>query len=232
MVVKKLNKKGIKMKLFKMITLVVLGLFLVNCDNSKSKTDDIEQQAKQTSSEVSDKANQTGAEISDKANQLSSEIGDKASQLNAKIEDQVKQVSSAISDKAKDLYEQTKSEKDEMLNKIEEGNYNVAQGLMIKAIKTKLPATIDSSVTLVDVSSDSNAINYKYIVNNITKDALQAKTNQKNLQDKLVAFYCGDDSSMKTLRLVFPRGANHNYYINDDKVFSVDVKPSDCDDDD
>ncbi|MWP47502.1 hypothetical protein [Gilliamella sp. Pas-s27] len=220
------------MKLFKVISLVVLGFFLVNCDNSKSKADDIKQQAEQTSSEINDKANQVGSQISEKASQLSSEIGDKASQLGSKIGDQVKQVSSAISDKAKDLYEQTKSEKEDMLNKIKEGNYGVAQGLMIKAIKTKLPATIDSSMTLVDVSTDSNAINYKYVVNNITKDALLAETNQKNLQNKLVAFYCGDDASMKTLRLVFPRGANHNYYINDDKVFSVDVKPTDCDDND
>ncbi|SCB89150.1 hypothetical protein [Gilliamella intestini] len=198
------------MKLFKVISLVVLGLFLVNCDNSKQKADDIKQQAEQTSSEMSDKANQVGAQISE----------------------QVKQVSSAVSDKVKDLYEQTKSEKDDMLNKVKEGNYSVAQSLMIKAIKTKLPASIDPSITLVDVSTDSNAIDYKYVVNNITKDALLAETNQKNLQNKLVAFYCGDDASMKTLRLVFPKGANHNYYINNDKVLSVDVKPTDCDDND
>ncbi|OCG44508.1 hypothetical protein A9G35_07995 [Gilliamella sp. Choc5-1] len=220
------------MKLFKVISLVVLGFFLVNCDNSKQKADDIKQQAEQTSSEMSDKANQVGAQISEQANQLSDQIGDKASQLGSQIGDQVKQVSSAVSDKVKDLYEQTKSEKDDMLNKVKEGNYSVAQSLMIKAIKTKLPVSIDPSITLVDVSTDSNAIDYKYVVNNITKDALLAETNQKNLQNKLVAFYCGDDASMKTLRLVFPKGANHNYYINNDKVLSVDVKPTDCDDND
>ncbi|OCG71473.1 hypothetical protein A9G43_05205 [Gilliamella sp. Occ3-1] len=220
------------MKLFKVITMIVLGLFLINCDNSKSKTDDMKQKVEQTSSDISDKANQLGSEIGDKASQLGADISDKASQLGSKIEDQVKQVSSAVSDKAKDLYEQTKSEKEYMLNKVEEGNYSVAQDMMIKAIKTKLPVTIDPSTTLVDVSTNSNEINYKYIVNNLTKDALQAESNQKNLKNKLVAFYCGDDSSMKTLRLVFPRGANYNYYINDDKVLSVDVKSSDCDNND
>lgn len=220
------------MKLFKVISLVVLGLFLVNCDNSKQKADDIKQQAEQTSSEISDKANQVGAQISEQANQLSSQIGDKASQLGSQIGDQVKQASSAVSDKVKDLYEQTKSEKEDMLNKVKEGNYSVAQSLMIKAIKTKLPATIDPNITLVDVSTESHAIDYKYVVNNMTKDALLAENNQKNLQNKLVALYCGDDASMKTLRLVFPKGANHDYYINNDKVLSVDVKPTDCDDND
>jgi gas vesicle protein len=247
------NQKGNKMKLLKVITLAMLGFFLVNCDNSKSTTDDIKQKSEQTGSEMSDKAGQLGSEMGDKAGQLgsemsdkasklgsqieekaeqlSSQVSDKASQLGAKVSEQVKQVSSAVSDKAQDLYEQTKSEKDDMLNKVREGHYGVAQDLMLKAIKTKLPATMDSSTTLVDVSAENNTINYKYNVNNITKDALQNESTQKEVKNNLIEFYCGDSASMKTLRLVFPRGANHNYYINNDKVFSVDVKPSDCEDD-
>ncbi|OCG68231.1 YtxH domain-containing protein [Gilliamella sp. Fer4-1] len=230
------------MKILKVITLAMLGFFLVNCDNSNSTTDDVKQKSEQTGSEMSDKAGQLGSEISDKASklgsqieekaeQLSSQVSDKTSQLSSKVSEQAKQVSSAVIDKAQDLYEQTKSEKDDMLNKVRDGHYGVAQDLMLKAIKTKLPATIDTSITLVDVSAENNTINYKYNVNNITKDALQNESNQKEVKNNLIEFYCGDSASMKTLRLVFPRGANHNYYINNDKVFSVDVKPSDCEDD-
>ena len=67
------------MKLFKVISLAVLGLFLVNCDNSKSTVNDLQQ-----------KAEQAGAEISDKA---------------------------------KDLYQQTKSQTQDILDKVKEGNY-------------------------------------------------------------------------------------------------------------
>ncbi|OCG18695.1 MULTISPECIES: YtxH domain-containing protein [unclassified Gilliamella] len=219
------------MKFFKVITLAVLGFFLVNCDNSKTTVDDIKQKAEQTGSEIGDKANQMSSDAVDKVKQMSADVSDKAKEIGAEISDKVKQTSATISDKAKDLYEQTKSEKEDMLNKVQEGNYSVAENLMIKAIKTKLPATIDQNTTLVDVSTDNKTINYKYVVNNSTKDALQAEGNQKEVRNKLIEFYCSDDSNMKTLRLVFPRGANHDYYINDDKVFSVDVKPNDCDDD-
>ncbi|NUF48414.1 hypothetical protein [Gilliamella sp. ESL0250] len=219
------------MKLFKVITLAVLAIFLVNCDNSKSTVDDTKQKAEQTSSDMGDKVQQMGSELSDNVKQMSADVSDKAKEIGAEISDKAKQTTAAISDKAKDLYEQTKSEKEDMLKKVQEGNYSVAENLMIKAIKAKLPATIDQNTTLVDVSTDNKTINYKYVVNNSTKDALQAESNQKELRNKLLDFYCGDDSSMKTLRLVFPRGANHDYYINDDKVFSVDVKPNDCDDD-
>ncbi|MWP61762.1 hypothetical protein [Gilliamella sp. Pas-s25] len=219
------------MKLFKVTTLAVLGLFLVNCDNSKSNVDDIKQKSEQTGSQMSDNAQQVGSDLSDKVQQMSADVSDKAKEIGAEISDKAKQTTAAISDKAKDLYEQTKSEKEDMLKKIQEGNYSVAENLMIKAIKAKLPATIDQNTTLVDVSTDNKAINYKYVVNNTTKDALQAESNKKEVRNKLIESYCSDDSSMKTLRLVFPRGANYNYYINDDKVFSVDVKSTDCDDD-
>jgi gas vesicle protein len=213
--------REIKMKIVKVISLAVLGFSLVNCDNSKSKVDDIKQQGEQISSEISDKAQQMGADISDKAKQVSSALGDKAQQL-----------STEVSDKAKDLYKQTESQSADIFNQVKEGNYKLAQDLIVNGVKTKLPVVVDQNTTLVEVSKGNDVINYKYLVKDTTKDALQTAGNQKEAQRKLLEFYCGDGVSMKALRLAFPAGAGHDYYINDDKVFSVSVKPSDCDDND
>ncbi len=179
------KNKGNKMKLFKVISLAVLGLFLVNCDNSKSTVNDLQQ-----------KAEQAGAEISDKA---------------------------------KDLYQQTKSQTQDILDKVKEGNYNLAQDLAIKGIKQELPLTIDQNTALVDVSKDDKTINYKYAVNGIAKEAFDSDSNQKMVFNKLLDVYCSKDVTVNAIKLAFPNGANHNYYINDDKVLSLNVKPSDCD---
>ncbi|NUF26634.1 YtxH domain-containing protein [Gilliamella sp. ESL0254] len=205
------------MKLFKVISLAVVGLFLVNCDNSKSTANDMKQKAQQTGSEISDKANQKGSDVSEKAKQMASDLSDQA-----------KQTSAAVSDKAKDLYEQTKSESEEIMNKLKDGNYSVAQDLVVKAIKTKLPVVVDQNTTLVDVSKGNNVIDYKYTVKDITKDALQTESNQKSVRTNLLGLYCSNNANMNTQRLVFPEGASHSYYINSEKVLTLDVKPSDC----
>lgn len=173
------------MKTYKVIVLSIMGLFLVNCDDSKSKMDDIKQQVVDTSS--------------------------------------------AVGDKAQDLYEKTKLETENILNQIKDGNYNLAQDLIIKAVKQKLPSNVDQNVTLVDVAKDDNMISYKYSVNNLTKDALQAQANQNAMLAKLKTFYCSKDIGISAIRSAFTQGETHNYYINNDKALTLTLKPSDCD---
>lgn len=172
------------MKIFNLITLAVMGLMLVNCDNSKSTVNDIKQKVEQTSSDVNDKI--------------------------------------------KSLYDQTKSESEAALNKFKEGNYSLAQDEVIKVFKQNLPVVFDENTTLVDLSKGNNIIDYKYAIKGITKDVLQNEDNQKARLNNLLTIYCGNGTSMAALRLIFPDGASHNYYINDEKVLTLDMKPSDC----
>lgn len=174
------------MKFFKVISLALLSIFLVNCDNSKSTVDDIKQKVQQTGSD--------------------------------------------ISNKTQDYFEQAKSETNDIMNKLKEGNYNFAQDAVIKNIKQTLPLNIDQNTSLVDVSKENNTINYKYDVKGMTKDDLKIENTQKTLLNNLLTDYCSSDLMKKALRLAFPEGATHNYYINNDNVLILSLKPSDCDD--
>ncbi|OCG01224.1 hypothetical protein [Gilliamella sp. wkB112] len=174
------------MKIFKVITLAMMGLFLVNCDNSKSTVSDIKQKVEQTSAD--------------------------------------------INDKAKDLFARTQTASEDAINKIKDGNYKVAQDEVINGIKKQLPVVFDGNTTLVDVTNDNNIISYKYTVVGMTKDSLQNADTQKAMLNNLLALYCGKDATMKALQLVFTDGVSNNYYINDENVLSLNIKPSDCKD--
>lgn len=144
------------------------------------------------------------------------------------IKEQVDQTSSQVSDKVIDLYEQTKSATQDALNKLKDGNYSLAQDIIIKCIKLNLPLDVDKNSTLVDVTKDNDIISYKYEVKDITRDALQVENNQKNLLNNLRALYCSKDTTINAIKLVFPNGASHNYYLNGEKVLTLDLKQSDC----
>ncbi|MCX8701299.1 hypothetical protein J3U11_09470 [Gilliamella sp. B2840] len=173
------------MRTFKVITLAMMGFFLVNCDNSKPPADNIKEQVTQTSSKVSDKVSE--------------------------------------------LYEQTKSATQDALNNLKDGNYSLAQDAIIKGINLKLPLDVDQHSTLVDVTKMNDIISYQYDLKGITKDELQTEGNQRNILNSLRTLYCSKDATMNAIKLVFPNGASHNYYLNGEKVLTLDLKPSDCD---
>ncbi|KFA58666.1 hypothetical protein A9G48_08740 [Gilliamella sp. wkB18] len=172
------------MKTLKVISLAIVGVFLVNCDNSGKTMGDLQQKIEQTGSDMGNKAN--------------------------------------------DLYAQAKLETQEALDKLKEGNYGVAQDMIIKGIKQQLPMNTDQNTTLVDISKENNTINYKYVVKNINNDALQSDNNKNSLLSNLKSYYCGNDIIVKGIRLAFPDGSNYNYFINDEKVLTLNLKPSDC----
>ncbi|AHN26497.1 hypothetical protein GAPWK_1924 [Gilliamella apicola] len=173
------------MRTFKVITLAMMGLFLVNCDNSKPTVNNIKEQVQQTSS--------------------------------------------MVSDKVAELYEQTKSATQDALNNLKDGNYSLAQDAIIKGLNLRLPLDVDQNLTLVDVTKGNDIISYKYDLKGITKEGFQVESNQKNILNGLRALYCSKDATTNAIKLVFPNGASHNYYLNGEKVLTLDLKPGDCD---
>lgn len=103
-----------------------------------------------------------------------------------------------------------------------------AQDNYISEAKGFLPVKVNSNSTLVELYKENNSINYKYVMD-VTKDDLDVDQSKKITGDALKTFYCSNDSEMKAFKKAFPDGAIHNYYIKDKVVFSVHLKPADCD---
>ena len=90
-----------------------------------------------------------------------------------------------------------------------------------------MPAKVSGNVNLVDLYKDNNTINYKYEMN-ISKDEMDIEQSKKTTAEALKSLYCMDNSEMKAFKTAFPDGAIHNYYIKDEMVFSIPLKPTDC----
>ena len=97
----------------------------------------------------------------------------------------------------------------------------------INEAKRFLPAKVSGNVNLVDLYKDNNTINYKYEMN-ISKDEMDIEQSKKTTAEALKSLYCMDNSEMKAFKTAFPDGAIHNYYIKDEMVFSIPLKPTDC----
>lgn len=108
-------------------------------------------------------------------------------------------------------------------------DYNASQDLVINEVKKQLPLTVDPLTTLVDVSKENNAINYKYNIKGTPKDTLLLPDSQKAIFDNLKKAYCVDNQQVKALKSFFPNGAKHDYYIDDEKVVSLELTPTTCD---
>lgn len=103
-----------------------------------------------------------------------------------------------------------------------------AQDKYISEAKGFLPTKVNSNSSLVDLYKENNSINYKYVMD-ISKDELDIDQSKKITADALKTLYCSDNSEMKAFKNAFPDGAIHNYYIKDEVVFSIHLKPADCD---
>ena len=112
---------------------------------------------------------------------------------------------------------------------LKDGNYSLAQDAIIKGLNLRLPLDVDQNSTLVDVTKGNDIISYKYDLKGITKEGFQVESNQKNILNGLRALYCSKDATTNAIKLVFPNGASHNYYLNGEKVLTLDLKPGDCD---
>ena len=101
------------------------------------------------------------------------------------------------------------------------------QDIIISDAKKSLPYQVDSVTSLVDIFKDDNSINYRYVIK-ASKDQLQIPETEKMTSENLKKFYCTDNQQVKEFRDAFPNGAVHNYYIDDEKLFSVKLTPALC----
>lgn len=114
-------------------------------------------------------------------------------------------------------------------SQLSENKYAASQALVITEAKKQLPIKIDQLTTLVDIFAKDNFINYKYVVTETPKDALLIPESQQIILDNIRRTYCSDLPEIKSLRSFFPNGSNYDYYIDDEKIFSLQLTPSSCD---
>ncbi|WP_141674308.1 hypothetical protein [Gilliamella sp. wkB108] len=107
-------------------------------------------------------------------------------------------------------------------------NYDASQAVVIAEAKKQLPIKVDQITTLVDIFAKDNFINYKYQITETPKDALLVPESQQIILDNIRQTYCSDLPEIKSLRAFFPNGANYHYYIDDEKIFSLQLTPASC----
>lgn len=104
------------------------------------------------------------------------------------------------------------------------------QDLIINEAKNHLPKKVDATSTVVDIHKEGDAIIYKYVMD-VAKDEMDVDVSKQMTGDALKQLYClKNNSSLDTFKAAFPAGAVHNYYIGDEMVFSIPLKPADCND--
>jgi hypothetical protein len=106
---------------------------------------------------------------------------------------------------------------------------DVMQDFIIEAVKQKLPIVIDDFITLTDISKSNNKLIHKYEIKGIPKEPLVKEKSKQILFKKGLVRYCIDDLVVKMIRQAFSNGVSNNYYIDNEKIISLDFKPSDCD---
>ncbi|OCG37831.1 hypothetical protein [Gilliamella sp. Gris1-4] len=104
---------------------------------------------------------------------------------------------------------------------------SLLQNTIINEAKKMLPVKIDAKTNLVEITKDNDLLNYKYIIN-ASKDELSISDTQKQTAETLKNLYCGNNPQLKQFRNAFPNGVSHNYYINDEQLFSVKLTPASC----
>lgn len=105
---------------------------------------------------------------------------------------------------------------------------DVSQYSVINPVKKNLPIEIDELTTLFDIFAEKNRINYQYRVKNTPTQALLLPSTLETIRNNLLSDYCRDTPEIKTLKNIFPNGANYHYYVDNEEVIIVELKLSDC----
>jgi hypothetical protein len=101
------------------------------------------------------------------------------------------------------------------------------QETIINEAKKMLPVKVDAKTNLIDITKDNDLINYKYVIDS-SKDEVSIPDTQKMTTESLKTLYCSNSSQVKQFRDAFPNGVSHNYYINDEQLFSVKLTAASC----
>jgi hypothetical protein len=104
---------------------------------------------------------------------------------------------------------------------------SLLQETIINEAKKMLPVKVDAKTNLIDITKDNDLINYKYVIDS-SKDEVSISDTQKMTTESLKTLYCSNSPQVQQLRDAFPNGVSHNYYIHDEKLFSVQLTPASC----
>lgn len=102
------------------------------------------------------------------------------------------------------------------------------QDMFINEVKSQLPKKVDATSTVVDIHKEGDAIIYKYVMD-VSKDEMDVDVSKQMTGNALKQLYClKNNDLLDRFKVAFPAGAVHSYYIGEEMIFSIPLKPSDC----
>ncbi|BEM75170.1 hypothetical protein SME36J_45930 [Serratia marcescens] len=135
------------------------------------------------------------------------------------------------SSKMEEIKSQSTEEKIQQFNELKDNDTSAFQKVIVSEMKKQLqlPLLIDENTLMVDVSTDGDAISYKYVIKGIPASVINDQIWQESMQRNVKNTYCLDDSKVKLIRELFPNGVIYNYYRNDSLVYKFKVLEAMCD---
>ncbi|MFQ1019405.1 hypothetical protein ACGH6R_06280 [Gilliamella sp. CG13] len=102
------------------------------------------------------------------------------------------------------------------------------QRIVIDSMKKQLPIVYDENFTLVDVLKDNDQFIYKYEIKNIEEVELTSPEFEQSSRTEILELYCSDNKGIAHFKEIFMDGIRYDYYLNNKKMLSINVKSTDC----
>lgn len=102
------------------------------------------------------------------------------------------------------------------------------QRIIIDSMKKQLPIVYDENFTLVDVLKDNDQFIYKYEIKNIEEVELTSPEFEQSSRTEILELYCSDNKGIAHFKEIFMDGIRYDYYLNNKKMLSINVKSTDC----
>lgn len=102
------------------------------------------------------------------------------------------------------------------------------QRIVIDSMKKQLPIVYDENFTLVDVLKDNDQFIYKYEIKNIEEVELTSLEFEQSSRTEILELYCSDNKGIAHFKEIFMDGIRYDYYLNNKKMLSINVKSTDC----
>ncbi len=102
------------------------------------------------------------------------------------------------------------------------------QRIVIDSMKKQFPIVYDENFTLVDVLKDNDQFIYKYEIKNIEEVELTSPEFEQSSRTEILELYCSDNKGIAHFKEIFMDGIRYDYYLNNKKMLSINVKSTDC----
>lgn len=102
------------------------------------------------------------------------------------------------------------------------------QRIVIDSMKKQLPIVYDENFTLVDVLKDNDQFIYKYEIKNIEEVELTSPEFEQSSRTEILELYCSDNKGIAHFKEIFMNGIRYDYFLNNKKMLSINVKSTDC----